>query len=139
MSASGFGAQAPALSSVASRPIGFYSTARLLVLSILDQLGERPDLYYEQLEAHAGSVLHVCNDMTRLGIGYAYLRLVLPLHTVCMLSPQQEQIQEARGILEQWKETGAVNGICELALRATADKVINLESKKTGDTNTVVE
>jgi len=118
-----------ALSSIASRPIGFYSTARLLVLSILDLLGETPDLYYEQLEAHCGSILHVCHDMTRLGIGYAYLRLILPLHIVCMLSPKLEQIKEARRILEQWRKTGAVSGLCEIALRSTARDVVKHEAE----------
>ena len=108
------------LSAIGSRPICFYSTARLLVLSILHQLGETPDLYYEQLEAHCGSILNICQHMTQLGIGYAFLRLILPLHVVCMLSPKLEQVKEARSTLEQWKKRGAVSGLCEIALRSTA-------------------
>ena len=111
------------LSSIASRPICFYSTARLLVLSILDQLGETPDLYFEQLEAHCGCILNVCHGMTQLSIGYAYLRLILPLQIVCMLSPKLKQVEEARSILEQWRKTGAVAGLCEIALRSTAHEI----------------
>lgn len=113
------------LSSIASRPIGFYSTARLLVLSILYQLGATPDLYYEQLESHCNSILHVCQHMTRLGIGYAFLRLVFPLHVVCMLSPKLVQVEEARSILKQWRGTGAISGLCEIALVSTAREIID--------------
>jgi hypothetical protein len=100
----------------AGRPLAFYSTARLIVLSLLSQLGVPPPLCDEQMEAHSGSVLQVAHFMTEMQIGYAFLRLIMALHAVAVLSPKVEQKEEAIALLREWKEFNGVSGLCDVAL-----------------------
>lgn len=99
-----------------SRATAFYNTARMLTLSILNELDAPPVRFEEQMEAHSESILSVATFMTRLDIGYAYVRLVLPLTLVYQLSPLDTQKIRAKEILSKWKMKGGVGGICDVVL-----------------------
>lgn len=99
-----------------ARPLGFYSTARLLVLSVLATVDAKPALYDSQMEAHSASLLSAAEFMTGLEVGYAYLRLILPLHVVGVWGGTMEQRMRARAVLEGWRGEGGMGGICEVVL-----------------------
>jgi len=99
-----------------SRATAFYSAARLLTLSLLDDLDAPPARFHEQMQAHSESILSVTKYMTKLDIGYAYVRLVLPLTLVWTLSPLDAQRVRAKEVLSWWKEKGGVGGLCEVVL-----------------------
>ncbi|KAH8593433.1 hypothetical protein B0O99DRAFT_213140 [Bisporella sp. PMI_857] len=101
-----------------ARLISFYSAARLLVLSILDQVDVRSALFEEQVGAHAESVLSVAEWLDGMDIGYAYLRLVTPLHIVYTTSHMVAHKRRVVRLLMKWMEISAVAGICEIALRS---------------------
>jgi hypothetical protein len=106
---------------ITSRPVVFYNAARMSILSVLDQVGARPTLFQEQMEAHSGSIFSVARYMTGVQVGYAYLRLVMPIHVAGMLSPRLEQRLEARRLLQLWSKFEGVQGVCEVALRELGD------------------
>lgn len=116
----------------ASRTVVFYSTARILLLSLLSQLScgksSSPDTSPDpdpdtrsarQIQAHCSSVLAVASWMTASRVGYAYLRIIFPLHVVGTESPCEEQRKEARRILTVWGryQGVGVGGVCEVAVR----------------------
>ena len=99
-----------------SMATAFYNTARMLTLSILNELDAPPIRFEEQMQAHSESILCVATLMTHLNIGYAFVRLVLPLSLVWQLSPLETQKTKAMQILSQWKMKGGVGGLCEVVL-----------------------
>jgi hypothetical protein len=99
-----------------SRATAFYSTARILILSILNDLGSPPSLFKEQMEAHCESILSVATFLTRFDIGYAYVRLMLPLTLVSRLSLLSSQKERAQLVLQSWSQKGGVAGLCEVVL-----------------------
>jgi hypothetical protein len=113
--------------SPAARPLAFYSTARMLILSILNDLSspalsniqpyvEPPPFFDEQIEAHSACVLAVANFMSGREIGYAYLRLILPLCVVGRLG-NEEQRKQAKERVKAWGgDQKGLEGICDLAV-----------------------
>jgi hypothetical protein len=99
-----------------SRATAFYNTARILTLSTLNELGAAPALFNEQMQAHSESILSVATFLTDMDIGYAYVRLVLPLILVTRLSPLDFQKIRARDIVSRWQKKGGVAGLCEVVL-----------------------
>ena len=99
-----------------SRATAFYSTARILTLSILNDVGSSPALFTQQMQAHCESILSVSNFLTGMDTGYAYVRLVLPLTLVTRLSPLPSQRDRAKAVLQKWSQKGGVAGLCEVVL-----------------------
>jgi hypothetical protein len=99
-----------------SRATAFYSTARILTLSILNEVGSSPALFTQQIQAHCESILSVSTFLTGMDIGYAYVRLVLPLTLVTRLSPLPSQRDRAKVVLQKWSQKGGVAGLCEVVL-----------------------
>lgn len=122
-----------------SRNIAFYSTARLIILSLLAQLGAPPDFMNEQMEAHSACILAVCRMMSKMKIGYALLRLVFPLHVVGDLSPVPAQRVEARAILSHWKKTEGVGGICDVAIMTLGEVSLSDLQEDDGENGYVVD
>lgn len=99
-----------------SRATAFYNTARILTLSILNELDARPARFEEQMQAHSESILSVARFLTGMDIGYAYVRLLLPLTLVARLSPLETQKIRAREVMSEWRMKGGVAGLCEVVL-----------------------
>lgn len=99
-----------------SRATAFYNTARILTLSTLNELDARPARFEEQMQAHSESILCVARFLTSMDIGYAYVRLVLPLSLVATMSPLETQKIRAREVMSEWRMKGGVAGLCEVAL-----------------------
>lgn len=75
-----------------------------------------PALYDAQMEAHSASLLSAAEFMTGLEVGYAYLRLILPLHVVGWVSPVKKQRVRARRLLKRWRGAGGLAGLCDVAI-----------------------
>jgi hypothetical protein len=102
-----------------SRATAYYSTARILILTILDELGSPPSppaRFKEQIQAHCQCILSIANFLTKVDIGYAYVRLMLPLTLVSRLSHLFSQRAQAQSILEEWRTKAGVAGLCEAVL-----------------------
>lgn len=102
--------------SAESRATAFYSTARILILSILKDVDTPPALFEEQMEAHCESILSCATFLTGMDIGYAYVRLVLPLTLVSRLSLLPSQKERAKLVLQNWSQKGGIAGLCEVVL-----------------------
>jgi hypothetical protein len=113
--------------SPAARSLAFYSTARILILSILNDLSspalsniqpyvEPPPFFDEQIEAHSASVLAVANFMSGREIGYAYLRLILPLCVVGKLGNEEQRKQAKERVKACGGDQKGLEGICNLAV-----------------------
>lgn len=102
-----------------SRATAFYSTARILILTILNELGSPPSppaRLKEQIQAHCQCILSIANFLTGIDIGYAYVRLMLPLTLVSRVSTLPSQRVQAQSILEEWQTKAGVAGLCEAVL-----------------------
>jgi hypothetical protein len=98
------------------RTMTFYSTTRLILLSILHTLGDTPPSYEEQITAHCASILTAAAATGEGCIGYANLRLVLPLRVVGMMGTARQR-ERAREIVEEWARVRkGLEGVCASAV-----------------------
>lgn len=87
------------------------------------------------MEAHCASILATTEFMRGLEVGFAYLRLILPMQVVGTLSPVREQREKARGLVRELNRKAGLGGLCVVALEglgveeAERDQVGELEGE----------
>lgn len=96
--------------------IALYNTARIIVLSLFAQIRTPLILSDEQITVHSASILHAAEFLHEHDIGCAYIRLLLPLKVVGLLSPETTHRERARTLLETWRQRSGMKGICEVVL-----------------------
>jgi hypothetical protein len=71
-----------------------------------------------EIEEASKQILSASQYLSQFIIGCAYIRMILPLQLVGLMSPNQSQRAEVRNILESWYKDTPVKGLTALALQA---------------------